>query len=208
VRTADEALKANGLDGERLLGICHHVATHQLRRQPFASEQLHQDLVSFLVEQGIVLALKYDAQQSKPDYSFPSYLWDVLARRTTDFYRRKSEGFGDRRNGNDNRVVLKDDPARDLRDEPVLDDALMPFDAFANEIDAGDAWTIDHLAGPVALGWRLSEAADAAGVSLDRAKRHLDELQDALADRWPTPSGPPERWSRAKPTKVEERLSV
>ena len=49
-------------------------------------------------------------ERSGDAYTFASFVWDVLARRTTDFFRRKSEGFGDRRYGNHDRIVLASNP--------------------------------------------------------------------------------------------------
>jgi hypothetical protein len=108
--TAAQALEQHGLDGRRLLGIARDVSNRRCAASPFASPQLRDDLASFLVEQGLAAALTYDPARSKPGYSFASYLWDIMALRTADFFRRKSEGFGDRRSGNDNRIVLMDDP--------------------------------------------------------------------------------------------------
>ncbi len=100
IADADAALREHGFSGPRLLGLARHVANDAARRAPYCSEETREALTSYLVEVGIKETLKYDASQSGDGYSFSSYLWDVLHRRVTDFYRRKSEGFGDRRHGN------------------------------------------------------------------------------------------------------------
>ena len=110
MRTADEALREHGLDGRRLVGIARDVVNHVERRTPYMNGQTRVDLESFLIEQGLQVALKYDPARSRPGYTFASYLWDVLARRVPDFYRRKSEGFGDKRSGMHDRIVLVGDP--------------------------------------------------------------------------------------------------
>jgi hypothetical protein len=85
------------------------------------------------------------------------------------------------------------------------DDVESPLTA---DLDPSCAWTLTHLAEPIASGWQLKKAAAAAGVSTKRASQLLDELQDALAHRSPT-RRPPKRWTRPKPAKAaEERLSV
>lgn len=45
--------------------------------------------------------------------------------RVVDFYRRRSEGFGDSRSGSNDRIVLTDDPLADV-DDPVEDVAFEP----------------------------------------------------------------------------------
>ena len=72
------------------------------------------DLTSYLTETAWKLVVRYDPERSGPGYSFPSWLWDVLSLRTTDFWRKKAEGHGDRRSGSDGRIVLAADPLEDI----------------------------------------------------------------------------------------------
>jgi len=104
--TATDALTANGLNGERLLKLARRIANDAQRQAPAGLAGKYEDLVSFLYTQACEAAVKYDHAISGNGYSFSSYLCDIMERRVPDFYRRKSEGFGDRRSGNDNRIDL------------------------------------------------------------------------------------------------------
>ena len=115
-KRADEALAAHGFDGDKLLAYAHTIARREMDRKGSTLGDRHQDLVMFLVEQGCKTAVKYDAKKSSPSYTFSSYVYDVMARRVPDFYRRKSEGFGDKRKGHDNRIVLSGGKAEYLPD--------------------------------------------------------------------------------------------
>ncbi len=69
-----------------------------------------EDLVSALAEEGLRVALKYDPARSGPGYSFASYMYDKLYLAVEpQFFRRKREGFGDRRYGSDGKIVLVDE---------------------------------------------------------------------------------------------------
>lgn len=104
-----EILARQGFDGERLLRMAHAVALDAQRRAPGGLGGKYEDLVAFLVLQALESTAKYDANRSGHDFKFSSYLYDIMERRVTDWYRRKSEGFGDRRNGSDDRIVLAGD---------------------------------------------------------------------------------------------------
>ena len=105
-RTAEQALHQHGLTGERLLKLAHRIATDAQHRAPAGLGGKYEDLVMFLCEQACVAAIRYDPTTSGNGYTFSSYLCDVMELRITDFYRRKGEGFGDRRTGSDNRITL------------------------------------------------------------------------------------------------------
>lgn len=100
------ALHAQGMDGAGLLLLAQKVANEELRRKASTLGDRYDDLVSYLVLVGLRSALTYDETRSGNGYSFASYLWDVMSMRTADFYRRHSEGFGDRRAGTHDRIVL------------------------------------------------------------------------------------------------------
>ena len=110
MRTAEQALAENNFDGTRLLGLARSCANAACRRLPYAPPGLADELASFLTEQALVATLNYDAARSGEDYTYASYAYDVMALRVADFFRRKSEGFGDRRHGNHDRIVLVADP--------------------------------------------------------------------------------------------------
>jgi DNA-directed RNA polymerase specialized sigma subunit len=116
-RTAEDALREHGLNGERVMKLARRIASDAQRRAPAGLGGKYEDLVGFLSLQALEAALRYDAAKSGNGYSFTSYLCDVMELRVDDFYRRKSEGFGDRRHGNDQRIVLVGDHAEDFDSE-------------------------------------------------------------------------------------------
>lgn len=116
--TADELLQQHGLTGDRLLKLARRIANDAQRQAPAGLGGKYEDLVSFLVLQALEATIRYDPTRTGPNYTFPSYLCDIMERRVTDFYRRKSEGFGDSRSGNNGRIVLAGDT---LDDEPDPD---------------------------------------------------------------------------------------
>jgi len=118
-RTAEEALRDNGLDGLRLIKLAHRITQDAQRRAPAGLGGKYEDLHSFLVEQALRAALGYDPATSNAGYSFESYLCDVMEQRVPDWYRRKSEGFGDRRSGSDGRLVLSGDRMLEEADPDV-----------------------------------------------------------------------------------------
>ncbi len=88
--------------------------------------------------------------------------------------------------------------------DPGYDEAGTPLEAAAElayELDPGDAWTLTQIAGRITCGWTLADGATAAGITLFRAKRQLDDLQDPLADLSPAPCAP-ERWTRIQRPKA------
>lgn len=103
--TADQALRNNGFDGDKLLAYANTIA----RRQPGTLGDRHEDLVMWLTEVGLKAALTYQPTKSRPGYTFSSYIYDIMQTRVPDFYRRKSEGFGDERKGHNGRIVLTDE---------------------------------------------------------------------------------------------------
>jgi hypothetical protein len=125
-RTAEEALAEHGLNGDRLMKLARRIASDAQRRAPAGLGGKYEDLVGFLTLQALEAAVRYDPAKSGNGYSFTSYLCDVMELRVDDFYRRKSEGFGDRRHGNDQRIVLVGDYAEDF-------DAEVDFDGLLSE---------------------------------------------------------------------------
>lgn len=116
--TADQALRANGLNGDRLLKLARRIANDAQRQAPAGLAGKYEDLVSFLTLQALEATIRYDTTRTRPGYTFTSYLCDIMERRVPDFYRRKSEGFGDRRSGNDQRIILTGDH---INDHPAPD---------------------------------------------------------------------------------------
>jgi hypothetical protein len=203
VRTADEALREHGFSGEQLLGLSRKAANDALRRAgAHLDEHRYEELVGYLVEVGVKYAARYETGHG---IAIQTFLYRRMRQRYVDWLRLT---LGDSRHGASGRhppggrLFSFDEVRHTAVLDPGYEEVGMPLYALADELDPADAWTVVNLAGPLASGWTLTETAHAAGVSIDRAKMALDELQDALADRWPTPSSPPKRWSRAKPAKA------
>lgn len=111
-RTAERALLEQGFDGERLLKLARAVARDYCARKGAVLGDRFEDLCSALMEAGLKAALRYDPSRSGAGYSFASYLWDKMELAVEpDFFRRKREGFGDRRYGNDGKVVVNSELA-------------------------------------------------------------------------------------------------
>lgn len=110
------ALMRHGFTTERLMKLSRKIANDALRLRGASLGDRFEDLVSFLVEKGLEEAMRYDPHRDHSKYGknggepFQSYVSDILGMRVDDFYRRKSEGFGDRRRGFDGMVELTDDP--------------------------------------------------------------------------------------------------
>lgn len=127
----DLALKRHGFTVERLQKLARKVANDELRLRGAVLGDRFDDLVSRLVIVGLQAAMRYDPERLQLRYGvnggepFASYVADVMGRRVDDYFRSKAEGFGDRRYGNDARIVLADDPDpadHDTDFEELVDD--------------------------------------------------------------------------------------
>lgn len=125
--TATDALAQHGLNGERVLKLARRIANDAQRRAPAGLGGKYEDLVSFLTLQALEAAVRYNPDRVRPGYTFSSYICDIMEHRVQDFYRRKSEGFGDRRYGNDARIVLADDT------DTITIDTDLDFEALVSE---------------------------------------------------------------------------
>lgn len=121
IGSATHALTVNGFTGERLQKLAHKVANDELHKRGAVLKDRYEDLVSSLVEVGCRYAPRYD--RALATSTFEAYIAKKMAHRIDDFFRAKSQGFGDRRYGNDNRVDLVDDP--DPADHDVDFDAII-----------------------------------------------------------------------------------
>lgn len=110
------ALMRHGFTIERLPKLARKVANDELRLRGAVLGDRFEDLVSRLQMVGLQAALRYDPYRFQASYGrnggepFASYVADLMGKRVDDYFRSKAEGFGDRRAGNDNLVVLADDP--------------------------------------------------------------------------------------------------
>ena len=127
---AEDVLTAHGFDGDKLLAYAQTIARHHVNRTASTLGDRHEDLVMHLVEVGLRTAVKYNPERSSSTgrYTFGSYIYDVMKRRVPDFYRKKAEGFGDKRKGHNDRIVLSGDPkyveTSDLLTEDFADDLI------------------------------------------------------------------------------------
>ena len=110
------ALMRHGFTIERLMRLARKVANDELRLRGAVLGDRFDDLVSELQRAGLHCALNYDPERRHASYGknggepFASYVADIMALRSVDWFRKKAEGFGDRRKGHDNMIDLTDDP--------------------------------------------------------------------------------------------------
>lgn len=110
------ALMRHGFSTERLMRLARKIANDELRMRGATLGDRFDDLVSRLQMAGLQAAMRYDPLRYHASYGsnggdpFASYIADLMGKRVDDYFRSKAEGFGDRRYGNDNRIVLDDDP--------------------------------------------------------------------------------------------------
>lgn len=156
-RNAEDALHEHGLTGARVLKLAHRIAADAQRKAPAGLGGKYEDLVSFLTLQALEAAVRYDPARSGNNYSFSSYLCDVMEHRVDDFYRRKSEGYGDRRHGNDQRVVLAGDDTEGF-------DSEVDFDALLSERRMAAWHSAAELVGLPFTEWFV--------ITLDQAAAH------------------------------------
>jgi hypothetical protein len=170
------------------------VAADELRRRGAFLGDRRGDLVSYLAVVGCRAAVGYDADRSRPGYSFASYLYDVMKMRLVDYYRSRGEGFVDRRHWREHeslpvnlvgdRVEVleavygdRPDEALALTSDADFEDAA---DELGSELSPEGRWALEALARPLAEGYSLTEAAIADGVTLHRARLALEELREEL----------------------------
>lgn len=134
-RTAEQALGSIGFDGERLLKLAQRVASDVIAGRvkgisaiPHIGDK-REDLVSAMVERSCRAAIAYDPTIPKSGYGrnggdpVQSYLSDIMENAARDYFRKKSEGFGDKRYGNHDRLVLSpmdEDPDPDVDFEGLV----------------------------------------------------------------------------------------
>jgi DNA-directed RNA polymerase specialized sigma24 family protein len=176
-RTATEVLLEHGLNGDRLLKLARRIANDAQRKAPAGLGGKYEDLVSFLTLQALEAAVGYDPSRRSTNgsYTFASYLCDIMERRVTDFYRRKSEGFGDSRSGSNGRIVLSGDALEhEQPDEPEplhpeiqLTEAERRYQLWAHAagLISTPMHDWDHIDERVVMDW--ARAAERQGIPLD-----------------------------------------
>jgi hypothetical protein len=153
----------HGFTVERLQRLARRIANDALRMRGARLDDRLDDLVSRLVMAGLQATMRYDPSRPQRSYGrnggepFASYIADIMDKRVDDYFRSKAEGFGDRRYGNDNRIVLADDP--DPADHDTDFDVLLDERRRARWQQAA-----------VSTGWTLSEWI---AITLDKASRQV-----------------------------------
>jgi hypothetical protein len=142
-----------------VIKLARRIATDAQRRAPAGLGGKYEDLVSFLLVQAMQAIVRLDPTKLGPNYSLASYICDVMEHRVPDFYRRKAEGFGDRRSGADNRIVLMGDKTEDF-------DANFDFEQLMSDRRLAAYSRAAKIHG--------LELADWIVISLDLAARHAE----------------------------------
>ena len=161
--TQGQLLEQHGIPGQQLLNMARSVANREKDRRGSTLGHKQDDLIGFLNLQACTWIRKYDPTLAGNGYKLESQIWDRMEHWCDDFYRRKSEGFGDRRYGNDNRLVLTDGSDDDA--DPDIDfDKLISERQFLRWQSAADKselplreWIIIVL--EIAARHQLKEAA-------------------------------------------------
>ena len=114
-RWRELALGRHGFTTDRLIRLARKIANDALRLRGATLQDRLDDLVSRLTIVGLEAAFRFDPEREMKSYGsrggdpFESYVSDIMGKRVDDYFRSKAEGFGDRRYGNDDRLVLTDD---------------------------------------------------------------------------------------------------
>jgi len=123
---AELALRRQGWTPERLHKAARKITNDYVALHiPYLSQDRRDELADFVLEKALAATLRFRPDYPTQSYAsnggshFDSWICDIMANRCPDWFRSKSEGNGDRRYGNDNRVVFngfnrKADPDRAL----------------------------------------------------------------------------------------------
>lgn len=193
--TADQILRQHGLNGDRLLKLARRIANDAQRKAPAGLGGRYEDLVSFLTLQALEATIRYDPAKHGTNYTMSSWLCDIMERRVADWYRRKSEGFGDRRSGNDQRIILAgdtldDEPDPDINWASILNEPTEKAAEHAHQLWARAAGAIstpmhdwEHVNETTVMRW--TRAAQTLDLTLDVwIRRTLDiAANHQLGDR-------------------------
>jgi hypothetical protein len=185
---AELALRRHGFTGERLQKLARKVANDSLRGRGATLGDRFDDLVSSLCIVGMQAAHRYDPDMVQTKYGqnggepFASYVADVMEHRIVDFYRKKSEGFADRRRGLDGLVTLDENidthPGKADTEEP--DPKLLERWGTASLLLRKPMLKWDRMTERRAFAWQ--RAADAVDldleelfmITMDRAAKQIE----------------------------------
>ena len=118
-----------------------------------------------MLEVGVKYAASYEPGHG---IGISTFLYRRMRIRVTDWYRST---LGDSRVAIHEKVPPGGFCFRfdDLHDVGVNDPGYDSVGTLADDLDPSSAWTLTHLAEPIASGWPLTKAAAAAGVSCHHA---------------------------------------
>lgn len=107
------ALGRHGWSGERLQLTARRITNDYVKANiPYLSPERRDDLCDFVVEKALQATLRFKPQHPTKTYTtnggshYDSWICDIMWNRCPDWLRSKAEGNGDKRYGNDNRIVL------------------------------------------------------------------------------------------------------
>jgi hypothetical protein len=181
------ALLRHGYTVERLMHLARKVAADGTRRRGAALGDRFDDLVSRLQLAGMQAALRFDPTRQHNSYGmnggdpFTSYASDIMDKRIDDFFRRRSEGFSDRRYGNFG-VVTPTDEIEQQRAE--VEDAIEHLDSTANVVWYSEAAEQEDMS----LGaWIVRALNERASQSVTRpaARRARQNAVTRSGSYWP-----------------------
>lgn len=147
----------------------HKITSDFARSIPYLSPDRREELASFLIEKALVAVTRFDPERSTTTYGqnggrhFDSWILDLMEWRCTDWLRAKSEGNGDSRYGNNNRIVLTGE-FDDADDDDLEIERYLSADRVSEWQAAADA-----------VGVRLEEFVV---ISLDRAAQAIRAQAD------------------------------
>ena len=164
---AELALRRQGWTGERLIKEARRIVADYIRGNvPYLATHRRDELVDFVVEKALMATMRFDPNTPTKSYGskggnhFDSWICDVMGKRCLDWHRAKSEGNGDRRYANDNRIVLAGDT---MDDEP---DADVDFGKLVS-----DRRMVRWQVAATLTGWSFEEFVV---ITLDRAAAQIE----------------------------------
>ena len=181
------ALRKHGMDGQRLLNMAYAVANAYARRTGSGLDSRLDDLAQHLAVTAIRRALNYDTAKN-PNSTFASYLWDIMEPACIDWHRKKAEGFGDRRYGHDNRLMLTGDFMDDLHDDED------PYDPTpVTDVDPAPVWVkASQISTEVFTQWpkvterrliRWTRIAEQEGLALEEFIVHAADVYASAMEK-------------------------
>lgn len=188
--TAEERLLELGFDGQRLRALTYAIAHRYCQKTNTNLDVRIDDLAQHLALTACRRTLAYRPELNRRS-TFASYLYDILEPACIDFFRRKGEGFQDRRYyGVEPRVELAGDlQALDEGDgylevDVTLEEAAAQL-AAERGLSSSAVWALEEVATRIERGFTEGQsirmAAKGSGIRPMDARARLDLLRSELA---------------------------